>query len=82
MRKKHENELTLSNEKRKTLQGKIEFHIHENLEIEIGNLQADMLIDFIEKEVGAFFYNKGIEDAIKYMTEKSEDLYLLMKDER
>ncbi len=52
----------------------------ESFEEPLTGLQASILLDFIEKNIGKFFYNKGVEDSIDLMKEKADDLYLLMKD--
>jgi len=43
-------------------------------EEEIGDLAAMLILDFMTKEIGPFFYNRGIKDAYKYMLDKLEDL--------
>jgi uncharacterized protein (DUF2164 family) len=38
-------------------------YFREEREEEIGELAAGMLLDFIEREIGPFFYNRGVRDA-------------------
>ena len=56
-------------------------YLSENHEIDLSNLQADMLLDHITAHIAPAFYNKALADAIAFMTEKADDMYLLMKDE-
>lgn len=50
------------------------------LEIEIGDLQTDLLIEFLNNQVGRFYYNQGITDAIATIKERADDLVLLIKE--
>jgi uncharacterized protein (DUF2164 family) len=49
----------------------------------IGNLEAELFIDFMIKEIGPFLYNKGIEDARQLVIERlafvDEELYSLQR---
>jgi uncharacterized protein (DUF2164 family) len=38
-------------------------YFREEREEEIGELAAGMLLDFIEREIGPVFYNRGVRDA-------------------
>lgn len=50
--------------------------------MDIGDLQAGLLVDFIAQNIGVYYYNKAIADSMSFIAEKTEDLYLLMKDEK
>lgn len=45
----------------------------------IGDLAAMLVLDFFSEELGAVYYNKGVEDARRYMSDKLDDLYSLEK---
>lgn len=45
----------------------------------LGDLAAMLVLDFIEKEFGSFYYNIGISDARHFLNEKLEDMYGLEK---
>lgn len=47
----------------------------------LGNIGAELLLDFILKQVGPMIYNQAILDAHGLMQEKIEDLYLLDLEE-
>jgi uncharacterized protein (DUF2164 family) len=79
MRRK-EPVLTLPKEHKKIAAQRIRNYIDEILETETGNLRAEMLVDFITENIGFYYYNQAVADAMKAMEEKIEDLYLLMKD--
>ena len=46
---------------------------------EIGNLSAELLLQFIIEKVGPAIYNQGIHDAHSFVSEKIEELYGLEK---
>lgn len=79
--KKQGVSIDLTKEQKKTARTKIKEYAEEELEVEISNLQGDMFLDFITKHIGPLYYNKAIADASEYMTEKTEDMYVLMKEE-
>lgn len=42
---------------------------------DIGELSAELFLDFITEKIGPVFYNQGIRDAQAFLSEKLEDLY-------
>ena len=60
---------------------KIRQYMADNLDMEIGNMQAGFFLEFLTKNIGIYYYNQAIADSLSFMAEKAEDLYLLMKDE-
>ena len=46
---------------------------------EIGNLSAELLLQFMIEKVGPAIYNQGIRDAHSLVSKKIEDLYGLEK---
>jgi uncharacterized protein (DUF2164 family) len=42
----------------------------EERDEEIGNLAAMIALDFISKNLGKFYYNKGVQDSSKFISEK------------
>ena len=42
---------------------KIKRYFEQELDEEIGQVDAEFLLEFFGKEVGSYFYNKGLEDA-------------------
>ena len=60
---------------------KIQSYFDQELEQELGQFDAEFLLDFFSKEVGAYFYNQGLYDAQAHLEKKmeaiSEDIYQL-----
>ena len=56
----------------------------ENLDQEIGNLDAEFLTDFFTENVGGLYYNQALKDVHTLIYEKTESLadsiYDLTKD--
>jgi len=51
-------------------------------EEDLGNVGAELLLQFILKQVGPMIYNQALIDAHKLMEEKIEDIYLLELEEK
>jgi len=51
--------IDLSQEVRKQLRASIKRYALENLEQDIGDLKADMLLEYFLKEIGPTVYNQG-----------------------
>lgn len=69
-----------SKEQSEELRAAIKAYFFDELEIEIGDLQAELFIEFLDKEVGKKYYNLGVTETIRAIKEKSDDLVLLIKD--
>ena len=49
-------------------------YLQDELDVELGQFDAEFLVDFISKKFGSVYYNKGIEDAQKVMERKMMDI--------
>lgn len=75
-------EIEFSKEVRKVLvENLIRFYSEERDE-EITHLGAELILDYIVNNIGPYIYNKAIEDAATYMSQRIEDLHDLDKRER
>jgi uncharacterized protein (DUF2164 family) len=72
----------LSKELKKQAVDDLKKYFMEKREEEIGQLGAELLLDFMVEKVGAVIYNQAIKDAHAFMFEKVEDLYALEKNHR
>jgi uncharacterized protein (DUF2164 family) len=77
------SEIKFTQEEKETLIPKIKMYLNEELDFEIGNFDAEFLLDFFSEEVGPYFYNKGIKDSLDMldtrMEEVKESIYVLEK---
>jgi len=53
---------------------KIQLYFAEELRQEIGQFDAEFLLDFFSGEVGPYFYNRGLYDAQAILSSKLDDL--------
>lgn len=53
---------------------KIQLYFQEELEQEIGQFDAEFLLDFFAEEIGSFFYNRGIYDAQAVLEARLENI--------
>lgn len=74
--------VNLSKELKKQAVDDIKEYFLENRDEEMGQLAAELLLDFMIEKVGRVIYNQGIKDAHTFMSEKVEDLYALEKKDR
>jgi len=46
---------------------------------ELGDLAARLMLDFITQKLGPNFYNLGVQDSYRFMSQKLEDLFEIEK---
>ncbi len=51
---------------------KLQRYFAKELEQDLGQFDADFLLDFFTQELGAVYYNRGLYDAQALMSEKLE----------
>lgn len=49
-------------------------YFRSELETELSDLRAKLLLDYILKEIAPFAYNQGVKDAEEYMRARLEDM--------
>ncbi|MEO5713398.1 MAG: DUF2164 domain-containing protein [Luteolibacter sp.] len=54
--------------------GSLQRYFSGNLDCELSEMQANLLLKYIFQEFGAFSYNRGVEDAQRFLLSKAEDL--------
>jgi uncharacterized protein (DUF2164 family) len=66
--------IKLQKDTEKYLVGSIKRFFEQNLDTDIGDLKAVMVLDFCIREIGPSIYNRAIADAQEYFQEKAADL--------
>ena len=66
--------ISLSDDARQRLTASIKRYFAEQMDEEVGDLRASLLLDFCLREIGPSVYNQAIADAQAYMREKATDL--------
>ena len=66
--------INLSPEAKKQILASIKRYVAENLEREIGDLQAGFLLEYFLAEIAPSIYNQAIRDAQSYLQDRVSDL--------
>lgn len=53
---------------------KLQKYMSHELELELGQFDADFLLDFISKEMGSHYYNQGLYDAQAVLADRMDSL--------
>lgn len=64
----------LSPDQKEQLVAKLKKYFEDELDQDIGGFEAEFLLDFIGKELGPLYYNKGLEDAQSALQSKMSEL--------
>ena len=72
--------IKLSKMQKEKLTGKIQRYFHDELDQDIGQFDAQFLLDFFEKEVGAYFYNQGLYDAQAILQKRMDSIVEAIED--
>jgi uncharacterized protein (DUF2164 family) len=71
--------LEISKEVKKKVKEELIRYFAVERDEDIGDLSAELLLDFITEKIGPVFYNQGVRDAQAFLSEKLEDLYGIEK---
>jgi uncharacterized protein (DUF2164 family) len=64
--------IELNRTDKETIRKRLQQYFEDELNQEIGQFDAEFLIDFFTEEVGPFFYNQGLYDAQQIIDERVE----------
>lgn len=73
-------EFRLSKDETARIVDKIKTYFNDELDQDIGGFEAEFLIEFFAKEIGAHFYNQGLADARALFAEKAEEVGYLVEE--
>lgn len=71
---KEKGRISLTKEKKEEMIKVIKHYFATERDEELGDLAANLILNFIIKELAHEFYNQGVYDASRYMSERCEDL--------
>jgi uncharacterized protein (DUF2164 family) len=66
--------IEFSTEERAILARKIKSYVATELDQEIGEFDAGFLLDFFTKEIGPYFYNRGLYDAQALLSKRIDEI--------
>ncbi len=67
-------EITFSTEQKQALVRKLQRYFDDELDQELGDFDAEFLLDFVAREMGAHFYNQGLLDAQAALAQRLESV--------
>ena len=66
--------IDFSKDEKAILVRKIQLYFSEELKQQIGQFDAEFLLDFFSQELGAYYYNRGLYDAQAALAATLEDV--------
>ena len=66
--------IEFSTEEKESLVGKLKRYFDEELGQEIGQFECEFFLDFLSEELGAYYYNRGLNDAQALLSAKLDDI--------
>jgi len=69
-----ESPINLSKERKAAMIAEIRHYFLKERDEELGDLAAEMVLDFITEKLAPDFYNQGVDNAYRYMKEATEDM--------
>lgn len=66
--------IEFSKDEKALLVRKLQVYFNEELQHELGRFDAEFLLDFVGEELGAYFYNRGLQDAQAILSSRLDDL--------
>ena len=77
--KSKSNLIQLNKEKKEQMLAEIQAWFLKERNEEIGDLASMLILDFIIEKLAPEFFNLGLAEAHKYMSERLEDVFVLQK---
>ena len=78
------SKIEFSKEDIESMVTKLQTYFSEELNQEIGQFEAEFLLDFFSKGIGAHYYNRGLQDARAIFESKiesiDEEIYSIEKE--
>ena len=68
------SDIEFTKEEKEILVKKIKTYFEEELGQDIGRFDAEFLLSFITKEIGVYFYNRGLNDAQAILQSRFESV--------
>ena len=65
-------DIEFTKEEKEIITRKIQLYFTEELDQEIGQFDAQFLLDFFSEEIGPYFYNRGLYDSQTILQSKIE----------
>jgi uncharacterized protein (DUF2164 family) len=67
-------EISFSSEEKASIVPRIQRYLAAELDLEAGAFEAEFLLDFFTREIGGYFYNRGLYDARALLDGRLEEI--------
>ena len=57
------SDIEFTKQEKESMVDKLQLYFEREMDQEIGQFDAEFLLDFFSKEMGAYYYNRGLHDA-------------------
>ena len=78
------SDIEFTNPEKETMVDKLQSYFDKELDQELGQFDAEFLLDFFTKELGGYYYNRGLHDARAIFEERvqtiDDDIYAIEKE--
>ncbi|WP_394176990.1 DUF2164 domain-containing protein [Thalassotalea litorea] len=78
------SDIEFTNTEKEAMVEKLQSYFNMELDQELGQFDAEFLLDFFSKELGAYYYNRGLHDARAIFEERvqtiDDDIYAIEKE--
>jgi uncharacterized protein (DUF2164 family) len=68
------DKIEFTRQEKEMMAEKVKVYFRDELNQDIGGFDAEFLVDFFAREMGGFFYNRGLYDAETLITEKVSEI--------
>ncbi len=80
------SKIEFTNQEKESMVEKLQSYFEHELHQDLGQFDAEFLLDFFSKEIGAYYYNRGLHDARAIFEERiqtiDDDIYAIEKEVR
>lgn len=70
--------IKFSEEEKSTIVNQVQHYFQRELDQDLGQFDAEFLLDFFAEKIGVYFYNRGLSDAQNVLAGKIENLVEVM----
>lgn len=78
------SKIEFSKEETESMVTKLQTYFNDELNQEIGQFETEFLLDFFSRGIGAYYYNRGLQDARAIFESKiesiDEEIYSIEKE--
>lgn len=68
------SKIEFTKEEKEIIVRKVQLYFREELDREIGQFDAEFVLDFFAEEIGVYFYNRGLYDAQTILDSRLESI--------